>query len=103
MAKLVYVFAAHHPTAEGHFPGNPVIPGAMLLSETLRAIENRIGIPLTPCEIRSAKFFNPARPGDSVQIEFSYTGADQVELSCKVGERPVLTSVVKCAGKPTAG
>jgi 3-hydroxyacyl-[acyl-carrier-protein] dehydratase len=102
LATLELVFPQRHAASEGHFPGNPVIPGAVLLSDALRAIESHLGVPLAPCEIRSAKFFNPTRPGDRVQIEFSDAARGTIEFTCKVGGRPVLTGVAKCAGTSTA-
>ncbi len=38
MAALMLQFAASHPCGAGHFPGNPVIPGALLLDEVLNRI-----------------------------------------------------------------
>ncbi len=38
--------AADHPSFAGHFPAFPVLPGAVLLDETLRAIEQARGIDL---------------------------------------------------------
>ena len=99
--KLERIFSPHHAAAEGHFPGNPVIPGAVLLSEALRAIESHLGVPLAPCELHSAKFFHPTRPGDRVQIEFSDAARDRIEFTCKVGEKSVLIGVVNCAGMST--
>ena len=32
MNKLTLQIAADHPTGAGHFPGNPIIPGALLLA-----------------------------------------------------------------------
>jgi 3-hydroxymyristoyl/3-hydroxydecanoyl-(acyl carrier protein) dehydratase len=62
--ELAQTLAADHPAAQGHFPGNPIIPGAVLLSETVRAIEARLGRTLEPYRVRRAKFPHPARPGD---------------------------------------
>ena len=39
------VFQPDHPSSRGHFEGNPIIPGAVLLSETILAIERSIGAP----------------------------------------------------------
>jgi 3-hydroxymyristoyl/3-hydroxydecanoyl-(acyl carrier protein) dehydratase len=64
------VLQPDHPASRGHFPGNPIIPGAVLLSETLVAIEAGLGARLMPFQITSAKFLRPTRPGDRVQIEF---------------------------------
>ena len=78
MATAERVFPADHPAALGHFPGNPIIPGAVLLDETLRAIESGLGVSLACLRIRSAKFLAPVRPGDRVVIEFSRPGAGPV-------------------------
>ena len=35
--------AVSHPALAGHFPDNPIVPGALLLSEVLRAVERHFG------------------------------------------------------------
>lgn len=62
-------FAADHPTAPGHFPGNPVIPGALLLDAALCAVA---GAATSACTIRTAKFLRPVRPGDTLRIEWQW-------------------------------
>ncbi len=56
------------PAADGHFPGNPIVPGAVLLREILRIVAPA-GKAIC-CEIRAAKFFQPVRPGDSLTIRW---------------------------------
>jgi 3-hydroxymyristoyl/3-hydroxydecanoyl-(acyl carrier protein) dehydratase len=58
-------FAPDHATAEGHFPGNPLIPGALLLHHALSAI----GAP-PPISVRVVKFLRPVRPGDMMTIRW---------------------------------
>jgi 3-hydroxymyristoyl/3-hydroxydecanoyl-(acyl carrier protein) dehydratase len=65
MNHATIAFAADHPTGAGHFPGNPIIPGALLLSHALRAIADKTDM---ICDVRSAKFLHPVRPGQSVSI-----------------------------------
>ena len=89
-------FPADHATAAGHFPGNPIIPGALLLSEVLRAIETNLGKNLFPYQIRSAKFTRPVRPGERVSIDFSRRDEKRISFSCKVGATPVLAGEVVC-------
>jgi 3-hydroxyacyl-[acyl-carrier-protein] dehydratase len=62
-------FALDHPTAAGHFPGNPIIPGALLLDSVIHAIFGA-GPISTPYEIRAVKFLRPVRPGDGIRIEW---------------------------------
>ena len=101
MATVEVDFPPDHPAAMGHFPGNPVIPGALLLSAVLRALEASLGKNLYPCRIQSAKFLHPVRPGERVFIDFSGRNQERISLSCKVGGKPVLAAEVvpKAAAK----
>ena len=96
MATLERTFPSDHAAARGHFPGNPIIPGALLLSEVLRAIETNLGKNLFPYQIRSAKFTRPVRPGERVSIDFSRRDEKRISFSCKVGATPVLAGEVVC-------
>lgn len=62
-------FAPDHPTAAGHFPGNPIIPGALLLDCVASAIAAAQMI-TTPYELRAVKFLRPVRPGNRIRIEW---------------------------------
>lgn len=90
------VFEADHPAARGHFEGNPIIPGAVLLNETIHAIEPAVGAPMV---IAAAKFLHPARPGDRVVIEFSREGGE-VKFTCAVRGTTVLTGKMSCSAQP---
>lgn len=96
------VFQRDHPASLGHFPGDPIIPGAVLLSETLQAIEAALGAGLVPFQITSAKFLHPTRPGDRVVIEFSRTARGEIRFTCAVAGRPVLTGQMSCHALSTA-
>jgi 3-hydroxymyristoyl/3-hydroxydecanoyl-(acyl carrier protein) dehydratase len=94
MSALQRTFDAGHPTAAGHFPGNSIIPGALLLSETLRAIEQTLDLDFSQGQPLSAKFLHPVRPGDTVSIEFAEPKAGTIAFSCTVGATPVLSGTV---------
>ena len=96
MITVERIFPLDHPAAQGHFPGNPIIPGAVLLSEALRAIEASSDVSLSPGRLGSAKFLHPTRPGDRVRIEFSDSVSGRIKFACSVGQTTVLTGVVTC-------
>jgi 3-hydroxyacyl-[acyl-carrier-protein] dehydratase len=72
-------FAADHPTASGHFPGNPIIPGAVLLDEILATITGDDGQMI----IRSAKFLSPVRPGDSLALQWEPAAGGAIKFECR--------------------
>lgn len=90
MATLERSFAPDDATAQGHFPGDPIIPGAVLLSEVVLAIETDLGRSLGACRVKSAKFVHPVRPGERVSIEYSGQREGAVRFSCSAGGRAVL-------------
>jgi 3-hydroxyacyl-[acyl-carrier-protein] dehydratase len=101
MITVERFFPLDHPAARGHFPGNPIIPGAVLLSETLRAIETSLKVCLSPGQLASAKFLHPTRPGDHVSIEFSDSASGSIRFVCTVAQTTVLSGVVRCGAIST--
>jgi 3-hydroxyacyl-[acyl-carrier-protein] dehydratase len=72
--RVEICFATDHPTAAGHFPGNPIIPGAVLLDTVLLAIADAASA--APCAISTVKFLRLVRPGDRIRIEWEPKGAE---------------------------
>jgi len=83
-------FPAAHPAFPGHFPGSPMVPGALLLAAALAAL----GMGGAGARIASAKFLSPVAPGESVEVR----QVDGGRLELRVGERLVATAQVQGAG-----
>lgn len=70
--KLTHTVDPAHPAFAGHFPGQPLLPGALLLAEVLEAVRRvpalvaRLGPQPT---LAAAKFLAPVRPGDALSIQ----------------------------------
>jgi len=58
------VVAANHPALTGHFPGDPIVPGALILCEVLRAARQAMGGDFVPAAIPQARFHAPLRPSE---------------------------------------
>lgn len=81
--------AADHPAFAGHFPAFPVLPGALLLDEMLKAIEVARGIDLHGWRIRSAKFLEAVRPGETLVLEHEAAAPGRIHFSIRIDERKV--------------
>ncbi|MGO9947302.1 MAG: hypothetical protein ACLPWG_10685 [Steroidobacteraceae bacterium] len=89
--------AADHPSYAGHFPGFPVLPGAVLLDETLRAIASARGIDVAAWQISSAKFLDGVRPGDSLVLEHDSPAAGSIRFAIHAGNRKVVSGTLSTA------
>lgn len=64
---------ADHPSLAGHFPGNPVVPGVVLLDHVLMAIQAQRSCRLQ--SIASVKFLQPVLPEDIVDLDIRISSA----------------------------
>jgi 3-hydroxymyristoyl/3-hydroxydecanoyl-(acyl carrier protein) dehydratase len=55
-----------HPALTGHFPGNPIVPGVVLLERVAAALRAWRG---ERVERLDAKFVQPLLPGEDAMIE----------------------------------
>ncbi len=63
----------HHPALPGHFPGDPIVPGVVILARVADAI--RAQCPgRAPATLAHARFHAPLRPGDDFTIEVRQEG-----------------------------
>lgn len=83
MACVRVDIGSDHPAFDGHFPGQPLLPGVVLLSEVLeallRAAPEAIG---SNPRISTVKFLAPVRPG--AHLEVRWTGGGQARLRFQV-------------------
>lgn len=86
-----------HPAFAGHFPGQPIAPGVLLLDRAQRAIESEYCCLMAGLVM--AKFLSVAAPGDALTLEHE-RGDAAVRFTIRCGERVVATGrfAVKAAG-----
>ena len=91
-----------HPAFPGHFPGDPILPGAVLLDEILDALTAELGVygDFDALTIRSAKFLRPVRPGDSLRIKLIPSDDSAMRFECSVAGETAVNGALTL-GTPT--
>lgn len=80
------VIAIDHPALAGHFPGNPIVPGVLILDEVLRVLEECRGqVRLT--RVVSVKFTSPLKPDEVFHIKIDESGESHIEFECTLDGR----------------
>ena len=75
------VISGDHPSLPHHFPGDPVVPGVVILGEVARIIgETRPGFWVSG--IRRVKFIAPLRPGQVFTVRLSFPDAGATIFEC---------------------
>jgi 3-hydroxymyristoyl/3-hydroxydecanoyl-(acyl carrier protein) dehydratase len=110
--SLRLCIAPDHPALAGHFPGFPVVPGVVLLDETLHAIDGELAAehsephsgaadatPASLWHIGTVKFHRTVRAGEALQLEydlqpdgrarFELRAADALVASGTIERRPI--------------
>lgn len=87
MATSEFSISIDHPALAGHFPGNPVVPGALVLDEVINALVSSGGT--APSAIVAAKFVRPLLPGQRCIIEFSPQEEGRVQFVCRSQDQVV--------------
>lgn len=80
--------ASTHPALPGHFPGNPVIPGVVLLDRIAAALERAGDGRLA--RIGAVKFLAPLRPDEDAELRITRDGS-RVRFRIERGDTPILS------------
>jgi 3-hydroxyacyl-[acyl-carrier-protein] dehydratase len=90
--------AADHPAYSGHFPGQPVLPGVVLLDAALHALEcsgpRASGGRAPEWKINSAKFQSAVRPGEALTLEHEMLPNGSVRFAIRTADRAVASGIL---------
>ena len=98
-ATHAWTVPADHPAFPGHFPGRPIVPGALLLDRAILLAAADRGSPAAGCRVAGAKFFRPVGPGETVEFTFSATAGGGLRCDLAVAGRAVATASLAFAAE----
>lgn len=77
------MIAKNHPSLAGHFPGNPIVPGVVILDEVMQAAKQWRG-QLRLKKVVSVKFNSPLKPGNAFSIKMHAEGPSHIAFECSL-------------------
>ena len=85
---------ANHPAYTGHFPGQPVLPGVVLLDMTVQLLEAAGRGKAGGWEINSAKFQSAVRPGEQLTLQHETLPNGSIRFAIRAADRAVASGTL---------
>jgi 3-hydroxymyristoyl/3-hydroxydecanoyl-(acyl carrier protein) dehydratase len=87
-------FSGSHSALAGHFPGNTMVPGALLLGAMQVMLARYLDDPV--CAITKLRFNRPLPPDQVLEVSLDSAGERAYRLRMLVGRETVLKCLVHC-------
>ncbi|MBS1141213.1 MAG: hypothetical protein H6R13_2666 [Proteobacteria bacterium] len=97
MAITEYCWAvpADHPAFAGHFPGNPIVPGVVLLDRAILFAEQLLGQTDLDWQVGNAKFFSPVGPAETLVFALETKASGSIAFTVRAANRDVASGSLK--------
>lgn len=89
-----FVVGENHPALAGHFPNNPVVPGTVVLDESLAVLREQ-GV-ASVIRIERAKFMATLPLDVPCQVRASSRKNGGLAVECIANSRLVLSAIFQC-------
>jgi 3-hydroxyacyl-[acyl-carrier-protein] dehydratase len=89
---------ADHASFAGHFPGQPILPGVLLLERVMALAQVQIQLPLNRYSISNAKFMAAVLPGDTINVQLTCTSPSDYKFTVHSVPSHGEDGVLVCSG-----
>jgi len=79
---LTVCIGANHPALAGHFPGNPLVPGVVLLSKVIGLVQTKERIGTRVKALSGVKFLAHVRPDETLSVTVSPVRPGAIRFGC---------------------
>lgn len=93
--------AANHPALPGHFPGQPIVPGVVLLDRVLSEAERWLQRSVHPASLPNAKFTAPLLPEQDAELQLKLE-RDELRFNLSRNGSSIAQGLFRIAGGPAA-
>jgi len=81
MISFDFIVNSSHPSISGHFPGNPIVPGAVIIENVIKAFsgsdDSREVVSLS-----TVKFIKPIGVNQKVSVNFHSISTELISFEC---------------------
>ena len=88
--KYSFAIKKTHPSLKGHFPGNPIVPGVVILDEVIQIIKT-IKPDFTIKTLPIVKFTHPLLAEQNVHVEIKQKTDTTISFSCTYNDIKLAT------------
>ncbi|NMG76059.1 3-hydroxyacyl-ACP dehydratase FabZ family protein [Aromatoleum diolicum] len=93
--ETTFTVAPDHPALAGHFPGQPILPGVVLLGWAMQTLGAALERAVPPCNIGSAKFLRPVKPGTVLRIRHTLQSGESWRFDIFAGDDTVASGTLR--------
>jgi 3-hydroxyacyl-[acyl-carrier-protein] dehydratase len=86
---------ADHPSLAGHFPGNPIVPGVLLLHELLATIQDQWNVAPGPIYWSAVKFTASLRPEEPFVMTVETTDGERIVFAITRGDTTIASGSLR--------
>lgn len=90
-AEFTWRVPVDHPAFAGHFPGQPIVPGVLLLDRAILCAEALRGASPGVWYVTQVKFFSPVGPGETLLLQLREEPGGSLSFVVSVGDRTIAT------------
>jgi 3-hydroxyacyl-[acyl-carrier-protein] dehydratase len=88
-----------HASFPGHFPGNPILPGVLLLDRVMSYVQSQLTTPLQNYTLMNVKFLAAVSPGDKLSLKLSDSVSNEKLFTLHILQNDKDEVVIACSGK----
>lgn len=88
-----FMFPSDHQALIDHFPGNPLVPGALILDHVLLGYETYVSDDFSSLALKEIKFKSPLRGNELAHV--AYSGSPMgIRFKVCVGDREIASGII---------